>query len=82
MHGLQTSYTIRTFLILYSLVHFLGFLKQMVDFFFCEGPSDLRIHALTAVRGLTLQIEKIGKYSILAPEIFFFLIPVHLHFLC
>ena len=58
-------------LILYILVHFLGFLKQIVDFFFCEGPSDLRIHALTAVRGLTLQIEKIGKYSISAPEFFF-----------
>ena len=39
-------------LILYVLVYFSGFLYERLIFkeLFCEGPSDLRIYALTMVR--------------------------------
>ena len=55
MHGLETSYTIRTFNSLRFGVFFWIF-ERTVDFFyelFCEGPSALRKYALTAVRGLS-----------------------------
>ena len=44
MHGLQTSYTIRTF----NSLHFSGFLNKWLIFYelFCEGPSALRKYAL------------------------------------
>ena len=53
MHGLQTSYTSRTFNSLRFGVSF-GIFERTVNFydFFLEGPSALRKYALTAVRGL------------------------------
>ena len=56
MHGLQTSYTIRTINCLRFDIVF-GFLNERLIFYdlFCEGPSDLRIYASTVVRRLRAQ---------------------------
>ena len=57
MHGLQTSYTIRTFNSL-RFAYFSGDLYERLLFYelFCEVPSDLRIYAFTTVRGLSATI--------------------------
>ena len=63
MHGLQTSYAIRTFNCL-ALMYYSGLKKKQLIFYdlFCEGLSDLPIYASMAVRRLNSKLAGNTKY--------------------